>query len=139
MMRLLFIFLLALPVIEIWLFVEVGRLVGALPEILLVIASAILGVILIRHQGFAVVHRLRVAASRGEPLALPMLESIALLVAGLLLIVPGFLTDLLAILLLLPPLRRALVYAFLLRPLARRRGAFRVIEGEFRREDDPKK
>ncbi len=98
-----------LPLVEIALFIQVGGLIGTLPTVLLVVATAAAGIALLRHQGLATLRRAQDTLGRGEVPALSLLEGAALLVAGALLLTPGFLTDALGFLLLIPPLRRRLL------------------------------
>lgn len=127
------------PLIELYLLIQVGGEIGAFPTIGLSILTAVIGAALVRHQGFAVLARVHAAAQRGEAPALPMLEGALLLVAGLMLLLPGFLTDALGFLLLVPPVRQRLIRRFVQvmppRPPSRP-DAQRVIEGEYRRHDD---
>lgn len=99
---------LLLPFVEIWLFIEVGGALGAGPTMLWLIGAAAAGIMIIRHQGPAFLARLPQLAARNGSLAEPILESMLAGVAGVLLIVPGFASDALALLLLWPPLRRVL-------------------------------
>jgi UPF0716 protein FxsA len=129
-----------IPLVELYLLIEVGSEIGAIPTIALSIFTAILGSLLVRVQGFSVLLRVRELMARGEPPALELLDGALLLIAGLMLLLPGFLTDALGFLLLIPPLRRILIRRFVrLVPVqsAPEGGAGpRVIEGEFRRERD---
>ena len=87
---------------------------------------------------------MRLELERGELPAVGIIEAAMLLVAGALLLTPGFVTDAIGFLILVPPLRRRIIHAFLLRravttaaaPGQRGPGRARVIEGEFRREDE---
>ncbi len=104
---LLLLFLL-LPIAEIATFIEVGDWIGAGPTVGLVILSAILGSVLIRWQGLSVLKRAQAAAERGESPVGAVFEGFCVVVAGLLLIIPGFLTDIVGILLFVRPIRNAL-------------------------------
>lgn len=96
---------LALPLIEIALFILVGRAIGLLPTLGLVILAALAGGLLLRQQGLGVVARLRSNMSAGTIPGRTMFDTMLIGLAGLLLILPGFLSDAMALLLLLPPLR----------------------------------
>lgn len=134
----------ALPLIEIYLLIQVGSELGALPAIGLLILAAVLGVLLLRWQGFNLARRLRETVARGEPPALEALKSVMILGSGILLLVPGFLTDAIALLLLIPWVRRRLALWLLSRhgiaPQQGPNGGTRhsqgshTIDGEFRRE-----
>jgi UPF0716 protein FxsA len=130
--------LLGLPLVEIYLMIKVGSVIGALPTILLSIFTAIIGTWLVRVQGFGIVWRIRDAMARDQIPALELLDGALLLVAGFFLILPGFITDAVGFLLLVPPLRRWLIARYV--PVLPIEGTVvrhetRVIEGRFRRED----
>jgi UPF0716 protein FxsA len=98
-------FLLALPLLEIAGFVVVGRQVGALATVGLVLASSIAGSLLLRHQGFGVMARVRAEIDAGRDPSRELAHGAMIVLAAILLIIPGFITDIFAILLLLPPVR----------------------------------
>lgn len=150
MFKFLFLIFLFVPVIEIYLLIQVGSVIGALNTIGLVIGTAILGAFLLKRQGLSTYARVQETMRRGEVPAIEMLEGIILLVAGALLLTPGFFTDTLGFLGLIPVLRRGLVlwllkhsnFMFFGGPGGGPRpgnGPFsagnNTIEGEFRRED----
>ena len=108
-MRLLFIVLLLIPAIEIGLFIEAGSRIGTLNTLLLIITTAVIGVALIRQQGLQTVFRAREKMSHGETPAYEMLEGMFYALAGLLLLTPGFFTDTIGFLFLIPFLRRLLI------------------------------
>jgi len=135
-----FLLFVGVPLLELFLLIQVGSEIGALPTIGLSILTAILGSLLVRLQGFSVLSRVRSMLDRGEPPALEVLDGALVLIAGVMLLLPGFLTDALGFLLLVPPLRRLLILRFVrIIPVhAQPQGepGHRVIEGEFRRERD---
>lgn len=108
-------FLLLVPIAEIATFMWVGSRIGVGMTLLLVVASAVVGIWLVRTQGFATAARVQAMIARGESPALGMLEGLALLAAGILLVIPGFLTDIAAFVLLIPPLRRTIIRYYLRR------------------------
>ncbi len=132
------------PLFEIWLLIKVGGLIGAIPTIGLVVFTAVLGALLMRWQGFGILIRARRMMAHGEPPAIELLEGVVLMFSGLLLLIPGFFTDAIGFLLMIPPLRRRAVLWLVARRLAayrpppppggERRQGPRTIEGEFRRE-----
>ena len=129
------------PLVEIYVLLEVGGIIGVLPTIVLVVLTAVMGAGLIRAQGIATLGRVQQQLERGELPAVGIIEAALLLVAGALMLTPGFVTDTIGFLILVPPLRRWAIQSFLASRMAaaggqggaRQRGA---IEGEFRREDD---
>ena len=140
-MRFFLLLFIVLPLAELWLLIQVGTLVGALPTVSLVVLTALVGLVLLRHQGLATLTRGRQRLEAGELPAEEMLEAMVLALSGVLLIAPGFVTDTLGLLGLLPPLRRWLVAALVPRMVVsgtvRRSGeAHHTLEGEYWREDD---
>ena len=137
-----------IPLVELYLLIEVGSEIGAIPTLFLTVFTAVLGGLLVRLQGFTTALRVREAMDRGEMPAIEMLEGVVLLVAGIMLLLPGFITDAIGFLCLVPPVRRHLLLTILRRSGVLRSGGPshgpdsgsrpRVIEGEFKREDDGK-
>jgi UPF0716 protein FxsA len=130
------------PLLEIWLLIKVGSLIGALPTVALVVLTAVIGAALARYQGLATLQRLQSTLARGEAPAIEMVEGVILLLGALLLLTPGFFTDALGFACLIPPLRRRLAWWALQRMTVVTPGgvqprghATRTIEGEFHRED----
>lgn len=103
---LLFLLFLAIPVIEIAIFIQVGGLIGVWPTIAIVLGTAFLGASLLRVQGLQTWRRAEEAMRRGEPPVAEMLDGVFLFIAALLMVTPGLFTDAIGILLLIPPLRR---------------------------------
>ncbi len=104
----LLIVLIGVSFVEIALFIWIGGLIGIGWTLLAIVASAVIGVALIRRQGMQVLAEAQAAAARNEPPLKPVFDGFCLLVAGIFLLTPGFLTDLLGFLLLVPPLRHAM-------------------------------
>ncbi|WP_095083877.1 FxsA family protein [Mesorhizobium sophorae] len=98
-------FVLALPLLEIAGFVIVGRQVGALATVGLVLASSIAGALLLRHQGFSVMTRIRAEMDAGRDPSRQLAHGAMIVLAAILLIIPGFITDIIGLLLFLPPVR----------------------------------
>lgn len=101
--------LLALPVIEITLMILVGQQIGFLATLGLLILAAFAGILIIRWQGSSMLLRMFDSVNNGRLGVASMADSYAIIFAGSLLIVPGFLTDALGLALLVPPLRRLLL------------------------------
>ena len=104
----LLIVLIGVSFVEIALFIWIGGLIGIGWTLLAIVASAVIGVMLIRRQGMQVLAEAQAAAVRNEPPIKSVFDGICLLVAGIFLLTPGFFTDLLGFLLLIPPLRSAM-------------------------------
>ena len=137
------------PLVELYFLIEVGSRIGAITTIALTVFTAVLGGLMVRLQGLSVLLRVREMTERGELPAIELLEGVLLLLAGILLLLPGFITDTLGFLLLVTPLRRALILGWLrrqgvMRPAWRTDGegerdsppkGRRIIDGEYRRQD----
>lgn len=142
--RLPFLLLLVFPLLELYLLIKAGGIVGAWPVVLWVIVVGLFGVSLIQSQGMATAERVRAALARGETPALGMLEGLVVVVAGVLLLIPGLISDAIALALLIPPVRQAAIRRFLKKtavvspsgsgPRPGTSGS-RTLEGEYRRED----
>jgi UPF0716 protein FxsA len=99
--------LLALPLLELVAFIVVAALIGFGWALGLILASSVAGFLILRHAGGNHIQRVRVAVGNGNFAALRTDSAVGpILLAGILLLIPGFITDLLALLLLVPPLRR---------------------------------
>lgn len=98
--------LLALPLIEIAVLIVVGSTIGVLPTIGLVILTGVLGMILLRFQGLVVLSRIRSEMGSGQIPDKTLADAAMIALAGLFLILPGFVSDVMGILLFLPPVRR---------------------------------
>lgn len=134
--------------IELWLLIKVGSAIGALATLLLLILSGFLGMYLLRHQGLSSLAKFQRDVQAGQRPAQSLLEGMMMLLGGLLFIIPGFLTDIVGLILLLPPTRYLLI-KFLLKNSVVSVGGFQHpqtprshgsdIEGEvIRRVDDTK-
>ncbi len=137
---------LIVPIIEIYLLIQVGGMIGAIPTVFLVVFTAVLGALLLRQQGFATLGRVQESLARGELPALQLLEGVLLLFGGALLLTPGFFTDVIGFVCLIPPLRQGLIAWVLRRGVLNGSGVGRssdeqhhgprTIEGEYTREKD---
>ena len=105
MLPVLLLLFIVVPIAELAVIIAVGREIGLGPTVLLLLADAILGSLLARSQGRAAWRRFSEALQAGRPPAREVLDGALVLFGGTLLLTPGFLTDILGILLLLPPTR----------------------------------
>ncbi len=101
-------FFIGIPLLEIYLLIEVGSVIGAFSTVLAVVFTAVLGVTLIRIQGFSTLQKAQATMNQGGVPALEIFEGVMLLFAAVCLLIPGFFTDTIGFLLLIPPLRRFL-------------------------------
>ena len=113
MFRLLFILFLAIPLIEIFILIEIGRVFGAAYTIMLVIGTAALGAALLRQQGLSTLAKVQMNIKCGNLPAVELIEGLMLLVAGALLLTPGFFTDVFGFLVLIPVLRKRIAQTVL--------------------------
>ena len=108
----LFAVFLAVPLIEIGLFVTVGGWLTLWPTLAIVLGTAVLGLAILRRQGLQMMRDLGgTLRSAQDPLS-PMADHGLIMLAGVLLLAPGFFTDTLGLLLLIPPVRRLIIAAF---------------------------
>ena len=142
-----------LPMLEIYVLIKVGHEIGALWTIVLLLAIAALGSALLRLQGLATLANVQAAMARGELPAGAILEGLVLLLAGVLMVTPGFVTDIAGFVLLLPGVRGAVARALgagLMMRVQRGAGFARpgpggpatpsapqVLEGDYRVEREP--
>jgi len=147
-MRYLLLLFIAVPIAEMWLLIKVGSWLGALPTIGLVLLTAVAGLALLRREGLSTLLRGNRKLESGQLPAQEMLEGLVLAVSGAMLLTPGFFTDFVGFLGLLPLTRRALVKRLLASGMvqqggfqafsfhSRRGGASDdIIEGEYWRKE----
>lgn len=111
--RLLFILFLTIPLIEITILIEIGKVFGAGYTIALVIGTAALGAALLRHQGLSTLAKVQMNMNQGHLPATELVEGLILLIAGALLLTPGFFTDVFGFLVLIPTLRQRIAQSLL--------------------------
>src|SRR5215218_8404718 len=107
------------PLAELYVIIEVGRAIGAVPTIAILIVDSVLGSVLLRSQGRGAWRRLNEALAAGRPPAREALDGTLVIFGGAFLITPGFVTDVLGLVLLVPA-TRALVRRALVAHFARR-------------------
>ncbi|BBP46666.1 hypothetical protein THMIRHAS_20390 [Thiosulfatimonas sediminis] len=135
-MKIFLLFFLLIPLLELYLLIELGSVIGALPTVLWVIGTAVVGVYLIRRQGMATMLQAQQELQEGKPPQQAVINGVLIFIGGVLLFIPGLITDTLGGLLLLAPLRHSLVAQGLKGMQMRGRSAYRrseesVIEGEW--------
>ena len=99
-------FIIGVPIIEIYLFIEIGSKIGAVLTILLILSTAFIGIIYVRYEGF---NTLRSAVGQLIKNEIPLFEIVsgaALVIGAFLLLLPGFLTDAIGLLLIFPITRK---------------------------------
>lgn len=140
--KMLFALFILIPIVEVYLLIQVGSWIGVVPTVLLVIATAMMGISLLKSQGLNTLMSAQQSLHSGQMPAFQLMEGAALLVSGALLLTPGFVTDFIGFLGLAPVTRKMMVNAFLSRASVsgihmHQHGSFEqrndgvVVEGEF--------
>ncbi|MBZ0057935.1 MULTISPECIES: FxsA family protein [unclassified Leclercia] len=131
--------------IEISIFIQVAHVLGVLLTLILVIFTSVIGMSLVRNQGFKNFLLMQQKMAAGESPAAEMIKSVSLIIGGILLIIPGFFTDFLGLLLLVPPVQKLLTLKLMphLRFNRMPGGGFstgtgggETFDGEYQRKDD---
>ena len=128
--------IIGIPVIEIYLFIKIGAKIGAVSTILLIISTALIGLIYVRYEGF---NTLRSAMSQLIKNEIPIFEIIsgaALVIGAFLLLIPGFLTDTLGFLLIFPITRKLIFFLLAKKKKVEVHNKDDLIEGEFVDKDN---
>ena len=128
--------LISIPLIEIYLFIKIGSYIGAFNTVSLILITAIMGIIYARYEGF---NTLRSGMSQLIKNELPVYEIIsgaALTFAALLLILPGFATDLMGLILIFPPTRKLILKNFSKKYTSKNQKKKDYIDGEFEDKDE---
>lgn len=102
--KLLLVFI-AIPFVELIILIKVGEMIGLLPTLAIIISTGLLGAALARSQGFSVLTRIQQSLQQGELPADSLFDGVFVLAGGLLLLTPGFLTDITGFLCLIPATR----------------------------------
>jgi UPF0716 protein FxsA len=135
-MNSLFILIIGIPLLEIFLFIKVGSYIGAFNTISLIIITAFVGIFYARYEGFNTMKSGISQLMRNEIPIYEMISGAALAFAAILLILPGFATDLLGFLIIFPPTRKILVKKFSKNVKSKNNLNNNVIEGEFEDKED---
>ena len=128
--------LISIPLIEIYLFIKIGSYIGAFNTVSLILITAIVGIIYARYEGF---NTLRSGMSQLIKNEMPVYEIIsgaALTFAALLLILPGFATDLMGLILIFPPTRKLILKNFSKKYRSKNQKKKDYIDGEFEDKDE---
>ena len=130
-----------IPVIEIYLFIKIGSQIGALSTILLIFITAIIGVYYAKFEGLNTLKSGFVQLSKNKSPAYEVLSGAAIAIAALLLIIPGFATDILGFLIIFPLTRKIIFSKFTKKNAFRKNNKNNFIDGEFEdiEDEDDKK
>ena len=139
MLKLLILLFIFVPLTEIYLLLQIGTYIGAVPTLGLVVLTAVIGAFLLRIQGLMTLAKIRQSMDQGELPAGSLVEGLILLVAGVLLLTPSFFTDLLGFACLVPRVRQGLaallIRRFFVRHVRPPESQPVVLEGEFHTDD----
>ena len=130
-----------IPVVEIYLFIKIGSEIGAITTILLIFITAIIGVYYAKYEGLNTLRSGFIQLSKNQTPAYEVISGAAIAFAALLLIVPGFATDILGFLLIFPVTRKIFFNIFKKKNNSEKKERKNFIEGEFEdiEEDDDRK
>ena len=134
-------FLILIPAVEIYLFIKIGSQIGAITTILLIFATAIIGVYYAKFEGLNTLKSGFAQLSKNKTPAYEMISGAAIAFAALLLIIPGFATDILGFLLIFPISRKFFINKFSIKFQKKEDRKNKFIDGEFEdidEEDDKK-
>ena len=133
-MNTLLLIILFVPLIEIYLFIQIGGQIGAFNTILIILLTAVVGIYFVRLQGLNTLRSGVTQLYRNQIPVYEMMSGAALAFAALLLIIPGFATDVIGFLLILP-VTRNLIFKYLGRKYKKEKGKDDLIEGEYEDKD----
>ena len=133
--------IIGIPLIEIYLFIKIGSQIGAFNTVLLILTTAVAGVAYARYEGFNTLKSGMSQLIKNEMPIYELISGATLAFAALLLIFPGFATDLIGILLVIPITRRLILGKFIKKKQYKKKESNNYIDGEYEDlgEDDDKK
>ena len=135
-MNSLILLIILIPIIEIYLFIKIGSQIGAITTILLIISTAIIGVYYAKYEGLNTLKSGFIQLSKNKTPAYEVLSGAAIAIAALLLIIPGFATDVIGFLIIFPITRKLLFSKFIKKINKKSREKKDFIEGEFEDIED---
>ena len=127
-------FIIGVPIIEIYLFIEIGSKIGAVLTILLILSTAFIGIIYVRYEGLNTLKSGIGQILKNEIPIYEIISGAALAFAALLMILPGFLTDFVGILIIFPPTRKLIFKRFTIKNKTIKDK--KIIDGEYEEKDD---
>lgn len=136
--------ILSLPIVELAILIDIGAEIGALSTVGLCLLTAAVGLSIVRHQGMKVFQDMQAATRKGDTIGASLVHGFFLAIAGVFLFIPGFMTDFVGALLLIPPIRLGLgklgMAQFVVQRGSKRPHQTIIIEGEYweeTRSQDP--
>ena len=140
--KILLILFITIPLLELYLLIEIGSALGVLETIMLCVLTALIGTFLLRLQGLQTIADIQTKLNRKEVPAADLASGAILLLSGALLLTPGFFTDVIGFLCLVPSLRKKIAAKLLMHLLESRVSGSQtsvIVEGEYWDEDQDKK
>ena len=134
-MNTLFLIILFVPLVEIYLFIQIGGQIGAFNTILIILLTAIVGVYFVRLQGLSTLKSGVTQLYKNQIPVYEMISGAALALAAFLLIIPGFATDIIGFLLILP-ITRNIIFKILGKKYSKKKFKDDLIEGEYEDKDN---
>jgi len=128
--------LISIPLIEIYLFIKIGSYIGAFNTVSLILITAIVGIIYARYEGFQTLRSGMSQLIKNEIPVYEIISGAALAFAALLLILPGFATDLIGLILIFPPTRKLILKNFSKKYTSKNQKKKDYIDGEFEDKDE---
>ena len=128
--------LISIPLIEIYLFIKIGSYIGAFNTVSLILITAIVGIIYARYEGFNTLRSGMYQLIKNEIPVYEIISGAALTFAALLLILPGFATDLMGLILIFPPTRKLILKNFSKKYTSKNQKKKDYIDGEFEDKDE---
>ena len=128
--------LISIPLIEIYLFIKIGSYIGAFNTVSLILITAIMGIIYARYEGFNTLRSWMSQLIKNEIPVYEIISGAALAFAALLLILPGFATDLMGLILIFPPTRKLILKNFSKKYTSKNQKKKDYIDGEFEDKDE---
>ena len=135
-MNSLILLIILVPIVEIYLFIKIGSQIGAISTILLIISTAIIGVYYAKYEGLNTLRSGFVQLSKNKTPAYEVISGAAIAIAALLLIIPGFATDILGFLIIFPPTRKFLFKNFSNKIKKKKNFDKNLVEGESEELDE---
>ena len=134
-MNTLFFIILFVPLVEIYLFIQIGGQIGAFNTVLIILLTAVVGVYFVRLQGLSTLKSGVTQLYKNQIPVYEMISGAALALAALLLIIPGFATDIIGFLLILP-ITRNIIFRLLGKKYSKKKFKDDLIEGEYEDKDN---
>ena len=140
MLLITFILIFLTPFLEIFLIIEIGQHFGAINTIIMILATAILGSVLVRIEGLSTLSRIKASVQKGELPTIELISGGILIISAVVLLTPGFITDVLGLALMAPSIRRRVASIVALKLVTRQErrsgtNSGKIIDTEFKVED----